>query len=144
MGRPADLSRTPRPPGPLDLRLKAVPTSVTEARQAVARYAADTGADPADVELAVAEAVANAVLHAYPGEATGTVTLQASLELDGLIVLVTDDGAGMRPNPEGAGLGLGLALIGSLTASFTISEPAVGGTSLRMCFPLAQKEPGGG
>jgi serine/threonine-protein kinase RsbW len=139
VGRPTDLSRTPRPPAPLELRLEAVPASVTEARAAVASYAADTGADPADVELAVAEAVANAVLHAYPGGARGTVTLQASLGDDELIILVTDDGAGMRPNPEGGGLGLGLALIGSLTASFTVSEPAVGGTSLRMCFPFARE-----
>lgn len=127
-------------PTPLELRLTAVPPSVTEAREAVARYAADAGADPADVELAIAEAVANAVLHAFPGEETGTVTLRATLTADALVVQVTDNGTGMRPNPEGGGLGLGLALIGRLTASFSVTEPVNGGTTLRMSFPLDATE----
>jgi hypothetical protein len=41
-------------PTPLELRLPAVPPSVAEARAALTRFAADAGADPADVELAVA------------------------------------------------------------------------------------------
>jgi anti-sigma regulatory factor (Ser/Thr protein kinase) len=128
-------------PAPLELRLPAVPPSVTEARSAAARFASGAGADPEDVELAVAEAVANAVLHAFPGSQTGTVTLRGTLTGDALIVQVTDDGSGMRPNPEGGGLGLGLALIGRLTEAFSVSEPETGGTSLRMSFPI---EPGGG
>ncbi len=123
-------------PAPLELRLAAVPPSVTEARAAAADYAANAGADPGDVELAVAEAVANAVLHAFPGERTGTVTVRAGLADDALMVQVTDDGTGMRPNPDGGGLGLGLALIGRLADSFSVSEPANGGTSLRMSFSI--------
>jgi anti-sigma regulatory factor (Ser/Thr protein kinase) len=126
-------------PVPFQLRLAAIPASVTEARTAAARYAVDAGADPADVELAVAEAVANAVLHAFPGEETGTVTLRGTLTGDALVVQVIDDGTGMRPNPDGGGLGLGLALIGRLTSSFNVSEPVHGGTSLRMSFPLSAR-----
>jgi anti-sigma regulatory factor (Ser/Thr protein kinase) len=128
--------RRPAPPEPLELQLEAAPPSVTEARRLIAGYAAKAGADPADVELAVAEAVANSVIHAYPGRSTGTITLRANLGPDALVVYVTDDGTGMRPNPEAGGLGLGLALIGSLTAAFSVTEPADGGTSLRMSFPL--------
>jgi anti-sigma regulatory factor (Ser/Thr protein kinase) len=128
------------PPTPLEIRLAAVPPSVTEARAAVARYATDAGADTADVELAVAEAVANSVLHAFRGEEAGTVTLRATLTGDALVVEVSDDGSGIRPNPEGGGLGLGLALIGRLTESFSVSEPDRGGTSLRMSFPLDASE----
>ena len=123
------------PPAPLQLRLPAVPSSVTEARVKIADYATGAGADPDDVELAVAEAVANSVLHAFPGEMKGTVTVRATFDGNVLDVEVTDDGTGMRPNPEGDGLGLGLALIGRLSASFAVSEPAHGGTSLRMSFP---------
>jgi anti-sigma regulatory factor (Ser/Thr protein kinase) len=123
------------PPAPLQLRLPAVPSSVTEARVKIADYATGAGADPDDVELAVAEAVANSVLHAFPGEMKGTVTVRATFDGNVLEVEVTDDGTGMRPNPEGDGLGLGLALIGRLSASFAVSEPANGGTSLRMSFP---------
>lgn len=127
-------------PAPLELRLAAVPPSVTEARAAAAGYAADAGADSADVELAVAEAVANAVLHAFPGEETGTVTVKVALTREALVVQVADDGSGMRPNPEGGGLGLGLALIGRLTESFSVKDVPTGGTSLRMTFPIV---PGG-
>lgn len=130
-------------PTPLELRLPAVPPSVTEARETLATFGADAGADPADVELAVAEAVANAVLHAFPGARSGTVTLRATVTGDTLVVQVTDDGSGMRPNPEGGGLGLGLALIGRLTASFSVSEPEHGGTSLRMSFPTGGEEAAG-
>jgi anti-sigma regulatory factor (Ser/Thr protein kinase) len=131
-------------PAPLELRLPAAPPSVTEARVAMARYADDVGADQADVELAVAEAVANSVLHAFPGEREGTVTVRATFGGDALVVQVTDDGTGMRPNPEGGGLGLGLALIGRLSASFSVSEPASGGTSLRMSFPCGSGASAGG
>jgi len=126
-------------PPPLELRLEAVPPSVTEARVAAARYAAEAGADPEDVELAVAEAVANAVLHAFPGDETGTVTILATHIGDAVDIQVTDDGSGMRPNPDGGGLGLGLALIGRLSESFSVTEPADGGTRLRMRFPTPSR-----
>jgi stage II sporulation protein AB (anti-sigma F factor) len=129
---------------PLELRLAAIPPSVTEARAAAADYAAGAGADPADVELAVAEAVANAVLHAFPGDEVGIVMLRAALTRDALIVQVTDNGTGMRPNPDGGGLGLGLALIGRLTASFSVTEVPSGGTSLRMAFPVTPEKGSGG
>ena len=131
-------------PAPLELRLEAVPPSVTEARVAAAQYAERAGADPGDVELAVAEAVANAVLHAFPGDERGTVTLLATHAGDALDIQVTDDGSGMRPNPDGGGLGLGLALIGRLSESFSVTEPAEGGTSLRMSFPVASRTEGAG
>lgn len=136
--------RRPAPPEPLELQLEAAPASVTEARRVVAGYARDAGAEPADVELAVAEAVANSVIHAYPGQSTGTISVRADVGPDALVVYVADDGTGMRPNPEGGGLGLGLALIGSLTAAFSVSEPAAGGTSLRMSFPLMYGGSAGG
>jgi stage II sporulation protein AB (anti-sigma F factor) len=131
-------------PAPLELRLEAVPPSVTEARVAAAQYAERAGAEPGDVELAVAEAVANAVLHAFPGDQRGTVTLLATHAGDAIDIQVTDDGSGMRPNPDGGGLGLGLALIGRLSESFTVTEPAEGGTSLRMSFPATSRIEGAG
>jgi anti-sigma regulatory factor (Ser/Thr protein kinase) len=128
-------------PAPLELRLAAVPPSVTEARAAAAGYAGDAGADAADVELAVAEAVANAVLHAFPDRTPGTVTVMAAVTRDSLIIQVNDDGSGMRPNPDGGGLGLGLALIGRLTESFSVSDVPSGGTSLRMSFQIGSGGP---
>ena len=128
-----------RKPAPLELRLDAVPGSVPAARTALADYARAAGAPPDDVELAVAEATSNSILHGYTTRAPGKIDLRAEVGDDELLVTVADDGEGMRPNPQGGGLGLGLALIGQMTSSVTISRPAAGGTEIRMTFPIARR-----
>ena len=130
------MEQTAKPPRPLELRYDAVPASVTDARRRAAEYARDAGAEAEGVELAVAEAVANAVVHGFTDRPSGTVTLSAELEANGLVVSVSDDGSGMRPNPQRGGLGLGLALIGQLTSAFSVTQAEGGGTRLRMTFPL--------
>jgi stage II sporulation protein AB (anti-sigma F factor) len=129
-------------PRPLRLELEAIPASVTEARKRTAEYARGVGAEAEGVELAVAEAVANAVVHGFTDRPHGTVRLVAEQEGASLIVRVTDNGSGMRPNPDRGGLGLGLALIGQLTSAFSVTAPEGGGTSLRMAFPIGAT-PGG-
>ncbi len=54
---------------PLELTVRSHPRSVTETRKKVAEYAEAGGANRSEVELAVAEAVSNAVVHAF-GAAT--------------------------------------------------------------------------
>ena len=71
-----------------------------------------------------------------PTAPSGTVVLSATLDAGSLVVRVTDDGSGMRPNPQRGGLGLGLALIGQLTSAFSVTHAEGGGTSLRMTFPI--------
>lgn len=127
-----------RKPAPLELRLDAVPDSVPKARAALAGYAREVGAPPDDVELAVAEAISNSIIHAYTTREPGWVELSAEVGGPELLVTVTDDGEGMRPHPQGGGLGLGLALIGQMTTSVTIRRPAGGGTEVRMSFPLSE------
>jgi two-component sensor histidine kinase len=126
------------PASPLALELDAVPASVTEARHAAAALAERVGADRGAVELAMAEAVGNAVLHAYP-EATGRVSVTGRLEGGSLMLLVRDWGVGMRPNPASQGLGFGLPLIAQLASGVEILEPQGGGTELRMRFVLAER-----
>jgi anti-sigma regulatory factor (Ser/Thr protein kinase) len=120
---------------PIALSLPPLPESVSEARQAVARLADAAGADRDAVELAVAEAVGNAVLHAYRDGRRGTVTVVARHEDDKLVVLVADDGVGIRPNPAARGIGFGLPLIAQLSDGLQITERAGGGAELRMRFP---------
>ena len=120
---------------PITLNLPPLPESVTEARRTVARLAGTVGADRDAVELAVAEAVGNAVLHAYPEGSSGTVAVAAHLEAGAFVVLVADDGIGMRPNPTSRGLGFGLPLIAQLSSGVEISERPGGGTELRIRFP---------
>lgn len=129
-------------PAPLELRLDAVPGSVPRARSALADYARSVGAPAADVELAVTEATSNSILHGFTSREPGKIELRAELGDDELLVIVADDGDGMRPNPKGGGLGLGLALIGRMTSSVSISRAARGGTEMRMTFPIT--EPAGG
>jgi anti-sigma regulatory factor (Ser/Thr protein kinase) len=130
------MEQTAMPPSTLELRLDAVPASVTEARRRAAEYARRVGAEAEGVELAVAEAVANAVVHGFTDRPRGTVVVLAGLDSGALVIRVTDDGSGMRPNPERGGLGLGLALIGQLTSAFSVTQAEGGGTNLEMTFPL--------
>jgi anti-sigma regulatory factor (Ser/Thr protein kinase) len=125
-------------PMPLNVELPARPDSVTSARRSIAGFVAEAGADPMDIELAVAEAVGNAVVHAFPEGTAGVVSIRAELRDEGLLVVVEDDGIGMRPNPHSPGLGLGLPLIGRLTASYRVSGNDAGGTSIWMLFDLGE------
>jgi stage II sporulation protein AB (anti-sigma F factor) len=127
-----------RKPAPLRLRLDAVPASVPTARTALADYARAIGAPPDDVELAVAEATSNSILHGYTSRDPGQIELSAEVDGGELLITVADDGDGMRPHPQGGGLGLGLALIGQMTTSVTIRTPPAGGTELRMTFPIVE------
>jgi len=113
-----------------------VPSSVGAARHAAGELAEHVGADRQAVELAVSEAVGNAVLHGFPHGAGGTVELTADAQPRQLVLVVSDDGVGMRPNPEGKGLGFGLPLIGQLAREMEISARRGGGTVLRMRFDV--------
>lgn len=120
----------------LYLQLSAEPRSVGVARNAVNEFAEATGADPWAVSLAVSEAVTNAVLHAHSNGSSGSIDVLARRNGTRLIVTVSDDGRGMRPNPDSPGLGFGLALVASVTDELGIAESPQGGTSVRMTFPL--------
>jgi anti-sigma regulatory factor (Ser/Thr protein kinase) len=87
------------------------------------------------IRLAASEAITNAVVHAYPGPG-GTFNVSASSLPDELWLLVSDDGAGLRPRSNGAGLGLGLAVIAQVTDEFQIVSRSTGGTQLQMRFKL--------
>jgi anti-sigma regulatory factor (Ser/Thr protein kinase) len=126
---------------PTALELPALPASVTEARRVAARLAYSFGADSDAVALAVAEAVGNAVIHAYPERPPGTVRMALSLDSGILVVVVSDDGVGMRPNPDSQGLGIGLPLIAQVSDGVEIAAGAGGGTELRMRFPVAAGRP---
>jgi anti-sigma regulatory factor (Ser/Thr protein kinase) len=120
----------------LELRLDAEPSAVGRARGAVVAFAERHRlARAADVALAVTEAVTNAVVHAYRGDATGQVRVVACAHSEGLLVVVRDYGCGMQPNPGSPGAGLGLAVIGALAGEMNIERPEEGGgTRVRIRF----------
>lgn len=124
-------------PEPVKLRLPAEPESVAVARQAASDYAQDVGADPDAVAVAVSEIVTNAVLHAYRDISDGTVRICVDRNGTHMIVVVSDEGHGMAPNPSSPGLGFGLSMVSSLADEVGIESGAGKGTSLRMRFRLA-------
>lgn len=85
-----------------------------------------------DVELASYEAMANAVVHAYPPGTTGVVELDARLAADALTVTVTDHGR-WRTGDHPSG-GHGLPLIRNLPAHTNIA-PGEYGTTVSMRWP---------
>jgi serine/threonine-protein kinase RsbW len=121
----------------------AVPEAVAEARNAVAEFARDAGADDEQLEmvrLVASEAVTNVVLHAYRERERGNVDVSASHVEDELWLLVADAGDGMRAQADSPGLGLGLALIARLTDDLQILSRGSGGTELRLRFNLTHRK----
>ncbi len=110
---------------------------VTGLRRAVGSLAARAGFDAqrrAEVALAVGEACANVVTHAYVGRTGGTIGLHAAIVGDGLDVEVRDHGSGLAPRADSPGLGLGLPLIAALTTSVAFGPGSGSGSEVRMHF----------
>jgi anti-sigma regulatory factor (Ser/Thr protein kinase) len=128
-------TKTDSVPPPLELKAPSRPDSVTEARRKLAEYAEASGADRDDVELAVAEAVANAVVHAFDGRDDGVITVRAEITSpDELMVEIGDTGFGITTLARDPRAGFGLPLIGALAESVEI-ETGHRGTRLVLRFP---------
>ena len=138
----------PLPPSPppdadeLQVTLPARPENVAVVRRAVSEYARRAGLDRdavADVALAVSEACANVVVHAYDAAGTPastTLEVRAAVRDGGLTLVVCDHGHGMAPRTDSPGLGLGLPLMASLASSLELQETPGGGTEVWMTFAL--------
>jgi anti-sigma regulatory factor (Ser/Thr protein kinase) len=118
----------------------AIPEHVRDARHEVAELARRAGVDEdavQSVQLAVSEAVSNAILHGYRDGVSGEITLMALAEDHRLEVSVRDRGCGMSPHVDGRGAGLGLPLIAELSDSVAVRPSADGhGTEVHMTFRL--------
>ena len=108
------------------LELPSEPASIKRARDAVAPLARIVGAPVADVKLAVSEAVSNCVTHAFRDRAPGTIRVRASVAREQLLVVVADDGSGMRPNANSPGLGFGISLITRMAGDVRFDSSAKG------------------
>lgn len=123
----------------LRLKVPAEEGSLPVIRQALRSLGESVGApieDLEDAELAVTEACANAVEHAYPdGDGTVEVTLCPSER--GIEVSVRDWGRGMPPPEElgEQGRGFGLAMIEGLAHKLDVRTSD--GTELSMDFALS-------
>jgi serine/threonine-protein kinase RsbW len=133
----------------LRLRLPNRPENVLVVRQAlsgVAECLALDAIETNDVNTAVTEACNNVVAHAYEGgEGTLEVDVYAP-RADALTVIVRDQGIGMpaadereRERDQESLGGLGLVVIDSLSREVEFTEPAGGGTEVRMRFGTSPK-----
>jgi serine/threonine-protein kinase RsbW/stage II sporulation protein AB (anti-sigma F factor) len=121
----------------LSLRLTADPASVPVARRSVCRAIRAVGVEDAvleRVQLAITEACANVVVHAYRDREPGELGIEVHLGPGVLCVRVRDQGAGVTPRLDSPGLGLGLPLIGALATSVDIRAGDSSGTEVAMSF----------
>jgi anti-sigma regulatory factor (Ser/Thr protein kinase) len=114
-------------------QLPATVESVAEARRAVRRFARGLDVDVEGIALAVSEAVANVVTHAYGEDEPGTIDLAATAGADEIAVVVRDRGRGMTVPSLRPGAGFGIEIIRQLAETVTVDDRAPG-VALTMRF----------
>lgn len=99
----------------------------------------DVAEPPIDkLRLALGEALANAVVHAFEPDRPGTVTVTVDIDPGREVRLrVADDGGGMGCRPGSAGLGLGLGLMRAVAETFDVRSPQGSGSEVAMTFALS-------
>jgi anti-sigma regulatory factor (Ser/Thr protein kinase) len=117
------------------LHQRARPDSVPAARRMVARFLARLDVPTArsgDIQLAVTEACANVVRHAYPG-GQGDVLCECEATADEILIRVSDWGIGSDQPSVQPGLGLGIPLIERLS-DYATQTHSHGVTLVQMRF----------
>ncbi|MGY1662552.1 SpoIIE family protein phosphatase [Geodermatophilus sp. SYSU D00705] len=133
-------------PPPLAARLPADPARLAGVRRAVAAWTATAGVPEEiaeDLQLALGEALANAVEHAYTtaGDGAGECSYRLARDADGGIRVEVHDSGAWRPPPADKGYrGRGLDLIHALGTDVEIGH-GPSGTTVR--FRVASAGVGG-
>lgn len=137
------MSATPRPD--IEITLPARPENVAVIRHVLGCLSDALEVTPEllhDVRLAVSEACANVIVHAYR-ESEGLLELTAAtLPGRALEIVVRDHGLGMAPRADSPGLGVGLPLIAALSSAVEIGTADDGATEVRMTFALDEPDRG--
>lgn len=89
---------------------------------------------PEDVELAIGEACANVLLHAYVDQPPGPVHLHGVVDATLVYLTIADEGLGMAPHVDGPGLGAGLPIIAAVTERLQVTDRHPSGVQLTMGF----------
>ena len=124
--------------GQSELRINRVtshPDTPKALRHALGTFLSAVDIEPPlrdDIVIAVGEAIANAVEHAYEAKEAGTVELHASIDDENtLLVDVFDRGAFIDRDLR-EGRGLGLRIVRAIARAVSIDTE--GGTRIRMVF----------
>jgi anti-sigma regulatory factor (Ser/Thr protein kinase) len=114
-------------------QLPATVESVAVARQAVRRFASTLEVDLDGMTLAVSEAVANVVAHAYDEGAAGVIELSGSASPFEVAIVVRDRGNGLEAAGASHGAGFGIETIRRLARHVAL-EDSTSGVALTMRF----------
>ena len=115
-------------------QLPATVASVAEARRAMRRFASELEVDVDGMVLAVSEAVANVVTHAYEAGAGGVIELSATASPYEVSVVVRDHGRGLAgADRASAGAGYGIEIIRRLAQHVALDD-SDRGVALTMRF----------
>jgi serine/threonine-protein kinase RsbW len=119
----------------LDLATQANPDNARQLRARFQEWLQTLGASALlvdDLTLAVYEALANAVEHAYPpGHPHPMMRLQARVDHHHLLITISDHGRWRPPPPEPGYGGRGLAMMRSLTTELHL-HPTPDGTTVQL------------
>ncbi len=129
------MNKTPQ--SQITVEFPSEPASVTSLRHRAAAFAAEQGANATlvdDINLAVSEAVTNAVKYAEEAGGPGSIGLAAEAGRDWLEFRITDKGKNFGKGSSD-GLGLGLAIIARLCDDLRIVQEGAG-TMVLMRFAL--------
>jgi anti-anti-sigma factor len=125
-------------PAPLRLTLRAEPAQLRALRAAVADWTAAAGLgddDAYDLQLALGEAAANAVEHAYRDGPAGTMTVKVTRDADGRVRASVRDEDRWRPEPADRGhRGRGLDMIREVSEDMRMRRGRTG-THVRFEIP---------
>jgi serine/threonine-protein kinase RsbW len=110
--------------------LPAHAENVGALRRAVARFARSHGATRSvacDIEMAVAEALNNVVVHAYSDRSDpGPMSVEAHVESERLAVAVIDEGHGIQPRTDSPGAGFGMPIMAAVAATMRFERNGPG------------------
>lgn len=113
-----------------------VPVARHDVRDALIRAGLTDPGLHANVALAVTEATANAVRHAYPADhAERPVEVTVTRSTDALVVTVEDEGSGIADGPATEAGGMGLAIMGDQSRDLSIDTGDTG-TRVRLSFGI--------
>jgi anti-sigma regulatory factor (Ser/Thr protein kinase) len=115
-------------------QLPATLESVAEARRAVRRFTRRLDVDVEGITLAVSEAVANVVAHAYAEGESGIIDLSGTASPHEVAIVVRDRGRGLEAAAgESRGAGFGMEIIRRLAQDVALEDGARG-VALTMRF----------
>jgi len=131
------------PVAPLALEVPAAPVELAAVRREARGWLRTAGADDdtvRDVLLAIGEATANAVEHAYADGAAGTVEVELGQERAGEVVaVVSDRGAWREPSAAPGDRGHGIGLMHQVMDEVEVDS---GATGTRVTVRKALRAPG--